>query len=218
MRSRWPLIFAGAVALALVGLLATMTTDKRGLAFTLGVQPQQVAAVLKTEQEVCQRPIDVSADAASVEFEAGTFGRPGPPLRTTVRTDGESWSAVLPGGYPDNSRQRVRVGGIEEGNRISVCLRNLGKHPAALYGSGAGAARTSAAFLDGQELPGALMLVFHRSPSRSMFSLLPTVFERAALFHPGWTETWLFWFLAALLVTAVPVALALSLASAAGRD
>jgi hypothetical protein len=170
---------------------------------------------LKPGEEACQRPIDVPTNAALVEFQVGTFRRPGPPLETTVRPEaGPAASATLAGGYADNSLQQAKVGGIEGGGQISLCVRNIGKSQAALYGSGPQSARTSALFLNGREHPDDLMLRFRRGEPRSTISLLPAIFDRASLFRAGWVESWLFWVLAALLVTAVPLALALSLARA----
>ena len=113
MRSRLPLVLIGVAMLAVVGLIATMAADERDLAFTLGVRPDQVAVVLQSGSEACQRPIDVSADATSVEFQVGTYRRPGEPIEVTVRdASGLVGSARLRGGYPDNSRLRTRVGEI----------------------------------------------------------------------------------------------------------
>jgi hypothetical protein len=208
-------VLIGIATLAVIGLIATMATDERGLAFTLGVRPTQVATVLKAGGEACQRPIDVSADADSVEFQVGTFHRPGPPIEVAVRNaSGSIGNARAPGGYHDNSRQRVRVGEIKNGERIAVCIRNLGRSRLALYGGPFQAARTSALFLDGRPQAADMTLIFHREPSQSMLTLLPNVFERAALFHPGWVGAWLFWLLAAAVACGVPVLLGLAMSSA----
>jgi hypothetical protein len=215
MRNRWLLALAGTAVLAVVGLIVTMATDERGLAFTLGVRATQVATVLKAGDEACQRPIDVPADADSVEFQVGTFHRPGQPIEITVRSaSGLLGNGRLPGGYPDNSRQSVKVDGIEKGERISLCVHNAGRSRLALYGGAPQAARTSAVFLEGREQPADLTLIFQREPPRSMLSLLPAVFERASLFHPGWVEDWLFWLIAAVVALGVPLTLALAMSSA----
>jgi hypothetical protein len=218
MRSRGPLVLIAVALFAVVALVVVMATDKRDLAFTLGVRPTQVATVLRSGNQACQRPIDVSSDADSVEFQIGTFRRPGEPIEVTVRNaSGPVGSARLPGGYPDNSRQRVRVGEIAEGDRIAVCLRNLGRSRSALYGGPFQSARTSALFLEGKPQPADLTLIFHRQ-SRSMISTLSDVFERAALFHAGWVGAWLFWLLTPVVAFGVPVLLALALARSERAD
>jgi hypothetical protein len=88
----------------------------------------------------------------------------------------------------------------------------------ALFGGPALAARTSAAHLNGRELPTDIALVFERDDSRSALSLLATAFERASLWHPGWAGEWIFWVLLVAVVAGVPVLLAAALrASAASR-
>jgi hypothetical protein len=208
------LVLIGVAVLAAIGLIAIMAADKRDLAFTLGVRPTQVATVLRPGNEACQRPIDVSSDADTVEFQVGTFRRPGEPLEVTVRNaSGLIGSARVPGGYPDNARQFARVSEITDGDRIAVCLRNLGRSRLALYGGPDQAARTSALFLDGKQQPADMTLIFH-GDSRSMLTLLGDVFDRASLFHPSWVGTWLFWLLAAAVALGVPVLLALAMSSA----
>jgi hypothetical protein len=218
MRSRGPLVLIALAVLAVIGLIAIMATDKRDLAFTLGVRPTQVATVLRPGSEACQRPIDVSSEADSVEFQVGTYRRPGEPLEVMVRNaSGRIGSARVPGGYADNSRLRVRVGEIKEGDRIAACIRNLGRSRLALYGGPDQAARTSALFLEGKPQPADITLIFHRE-SRSMLSQLSDIFERAALFHPGWVGSWLFWVLAAAVALGVPLLLSLAMSTAEAAE
>jgi len=40
-----------------------------------------------------------------------------------------------------------------------------------------------------------------------MLTALPDVFERAALWHPGWVGPWTFWLLLALVLGGVPLLL-----------
>ena len=51
----------------------------------------------------------------------------------------------------------------------------------------------------------------------TLLSDIPTVFERAALFRPGWVGVWTFWLLAAALLGAFPLA-ALALTRAIDAD
>ena len=215
MRNRRVIALAAIAVLAIAGLGLVMSRDKRVLAFTLGVRATNVAAVVKPGEEACQRPIDASASASSVELQIGTFHRPGPPLELSVHTaGGPAGKGALRGGYPDNSRPRVNVAGIKEGERFFVCVRNAGQRRVALYGGAPGAARNSAVFLEGKEQPADLTLIFHRDEPRSVLSLLPTVFDRATLFTAAWIGPWLLWLMAAAVVIAVPLLLALALASA----
>jgi hypothetical protein len=205
--------FATVVLLGFAGLLLTAAADEEGLAFTLGVNASQVAAVLKPGNEVCQRPIYASADAGDVRLQMGTFGRAGAPLevRTVPLEAGASKSGAVAGGYPDNSVVTAPVADVREGSAIALCVRNAGRREVALYGGAAQAARTSAAYLDGKEVPADLTLVFERSHPRSMLSALPDMFTRASLWHPGVVGAWLFWVLTAAVALGVPILLALAL-------
>jgi hypothetical protein len=210
------LTFAVVAAVGLLALLATATFDKRGLAFTLGVQPAEVAAVAKHGQTVCQGPIDVPADASAVAFKAGTFGKPGPPISIFARDPGGRvvGRGSVPGGYRDGEALHARLAGISEGRALTICFRNEGRGNLGLYGNGPAAARTSIATLDGADAGTDLTLVFERAHSRSMLAALPDIFERAALWHPGWVGAWTFWGLLALVAAGVPLLLWRALAAA----
>jgi hypothetical protein len=214
------LVLAGLVVAAVAVLAVAAVSDQRDLAFTLGVNPAQVAAPLNAGQEVCQGPVDVPERFRRVQMRVGTFGKPGPPLAVTVR----AFPAGLPlargtlrGGYPDSRAQTVTLQSVAAGGRVSVCVRNVGrKQQVALYGGAGAAARTSTASIDGRSLGTDLTLVFKRDEERSVLSLLPTMFERASLFHPGWAGPWLFWTMLAALLLLVPLLLWRALDRAAG--
>jgi hypothetical protein len=207
------LAFVATAALGIIALLAISIAEERDLAFTLGVQPAEVAAVAKPGQTVCQGPVYVPADASAVTFEAAASGTPGPPIMVTVRGAGGQvlGSGVVPAGYSGRSNLRVAVGGIAEGRTITLCFRNEGRESVALYGNGPAAARTSGATLEAKQLGTDITLVFERADSRSMLSALPDIFQRAALWHNGWVGAWTFWVLLVLVVAGVPLLLARAL-------
>jgi hypothetical protein len=210
------LAFTAVAAAGLVASLAASIVDKRELAFTLGVQPAAVAAVAKHGQTVCQGPIDVPAAASTVAFEVDTAGKPGPPIAIATRGPaGEiAGRGSVPGGYANGATLHAAVGGITEGATLTLCFRNDGRGSVGLYGNGPAAARTSAATLDGAGVGTDLTLVFERSDSHSLLAALPDVFQRAALWHPGWIGAWSFWVLLALLLAGVPLLLRRALAAA----
>lgn len=210
------IVLGVAFVLGVVGLLAAAALDERRLAFTLGVQATQVAAVLEPGDAACQGPIDVSADARSVKFPVGTFRAPGPELQVLTRTAGGiAGRASVLAGYGDGATVSASPGGFVFGQRIEVCVRNAGRRKVALYGGAPQAARTSTLKLDGRDAGTDLALVFERDDPRSMLASLGDAFERAALFHPSWVSAGLLWVLAVLLVIAMPAALLLALREAA---
>ena len=205
------------------GLVAIAALDDRRLAFTLGVRPVQVAAVLDSGKTACQGPIDVPADAGSVVIPVSTSGRPGPPLLVTVKdARGVVGEATVRPEYAGAATVRAAPDGIVAGRRVAVCVRNQGRTPVALHGGAPQASRTSALRLDGRDARTDLTLVFERSEERSMLSALGDGLDRASLFRPSWVSAGLLWALAALLVTALPAALVLALRAAldasSGRD
>jgi hypothetical protein len=202
-------VFAAVAAAGTIALLLTATVDKRELAFTLGVQPGEVAATAQPGQTVCQGPIDVPASASAVAFKVKTAERPGPPILVSTRTPAGQvvGQARVPGGYRDTATIRAPVGGISERRTLSVCLRNQGRTALGLFGNGPAAARTSIATLDGLNVGTDLTLVFERRKSRSLLAALPDIAGRAALWHPGWVGSWTFWLLLALVLGGVPLLL-----------
>lgn len=214
----------GAVALivtacaGLVALLAVAASDKRELAFTLGVVPTTVAAELAPGAQACQTPIAVPEEFARVRLQVGTYRRAGQPLEVTVRSAGSKrvlGRGRLPGGYADVTEQTASVGEVRAGQRISVCVRNAGTRRIALYGNSDVAVQPSRATVQGREPGTDLTLVFLSEQPRSMLSRLPEVFEHASLFRPGWVGPWLFWLLTAATLVGVPLLLARALADSA---
>jgi hypothetical protein len=199
-----------------VGLLATAVTDKRDLAFTLGVRPGQVAAVVPSQESACQSPIYVPTDADRVRLQVGTFGRPGPPLTISARSvqDGALVAAgKVHGGYGDVSTVDAPAG-LPEGALVGVCVQNRGARRVALYGGPYQAARTSRLRVAGRLTGTDLTLVFERNEPRSIASLLPEMVDRAVLFKAGWLSSALLWSIAALFMVGVPALLVVALSRA----
>lgn len=221
---RWAVAaFAAVVVAGLVALVAVGASDRRDLAFTLGVAPGLVAADLPPGAEGCQRPVAVAEPFDGVRVQVGTYERPGPPLEVEVAAlDGGATLATgrLEGGYPDVSQPTVALDRtVPDGRRVEVCVRNAGGRKLALYGGAELAKRESGVTVDGQPVATDLTLVFTREP-RSVLSQVPTMLDRAALFRPGWVGAWTFWLLGALLVVGAPALLAraLWLGGAVERD
>ena len=207
------IVCAGLVALALVA-----ARDRRELAFTIGVVPSIPAAELSPRATVCQTPITVPQEFSRVSLRAGNPGGLGQPLAISVHTADarrELGRGRLLGGYPDATEQGTTVGEVDEGQKISVCVRNIGTQKVTLYGNAAGAALPSAALVKGRPLETDITLVFLNRERHSMLSLLPEVFERASLFRPGWVGPWLFWVLSVAALLGVPLLLARALADSA---
>ena len=150
MRRTGAVALLATAALGLLALVAMAVSDKRELAFTIGVVPSIVAADLRSGAQVCQGPIAVPEEFTHVLVRAGSPGRPGPPLKVTVL--GDPVHEVLGqgrfrAGYADPTEQSVAVGRVAGEQRIAVCVRNRGRDRVGLYGNAGAAAPTSRAFV-----------------------------------------------------------------------
>jgi hypothetical protein len=221
MSRRALVAFAAVFAIGLAGLLLTAAVERKSDAFTLGVLPAAGIARLGPDHELCQRPIDVIESFERVTVQLGTFGRPGQPFALEVRDAGSDRPIVgarVDGGYADNSVQTVTLSrAVHEGPRVAVCVRNLGKRAIAPYGNSGLSNRTSAAYLDGRRIDGDVTLTFVRAKPARVLGLVPSIVERASLFHGGWATQASYWVLLVLLL-AGPASLAALAVRAAFRD
>ena len=210
-------VFAGVALVGVVALLLVGRDEKKSLAFTLGVVGDRVAVRIEPGQTGCQTPIDGTAPFDAVDLSFGTFGLPGPPLVVSVRDAASGRQLAtgrLAGGYPDNLGQTVELMREVPEGRLAVCVRNTGAGPVALYGNAGQAAYASTMRLEGRDVGLDAQMIFLREEPDSLLSLTPEIFRRAALFHPGWMGSWMFWALAAGVFLVVPLLLALTLRAA----
>jgi hypothetical protein len=214
MRRAGPVALLVTAAIGLLALALEAAGDKRELAFTLGVVPNQVAAAIPPGAQACQAPIAVPEEFQRVQLVAGRPDVPGPNLRLSVLTPGgrELGAADVEGGYFDRSPVTADVGPVSAGRRVSVCAENVGLRRVNLYGNVPVAAATSQTLVQGEPLPTDLSVVFLHDSRRSVLSQLPDVFDRASVFRPGWVGPWLFWLLSAVVLLGVPLLLARALA------
>lgn len=198
------------LVLGLAGVAIAGGHERRATAFTTQVPPSNVAAQLKHGRSVCQGPIPVVASTNGVRLwiQAGTGpGR----LQATVRSDhGAATHAGVPL-TPDRSVTPVPYGTalhatfgrlVLSRGSISLCVRSLSAGTVNLLGS---APNPHSGTLRGAGKPNdaALSLLFTAPRHRTVDELLPTIFRRAALFHPRWVGAWTFYALAAALLVSV---------------
>ena len=219
----WPLLVAIALA-GLVALALAAAVDRRDLAFSPGVPITRVATDPRRGETACQRRICVRERFEAIELVPRWLGAPGPPALTVA-------------GDPD---RRVDCGRGDCAGRVRRQPSAEGRHRRRCAAAGgstcasptAGRARVG---IEGGEAESAA----HQSPCswtgprerrarrwrcaswaepRSVASQLPVIFERAALFRPGWVGPWTFWALALVVGLGVPALLARALAAAVRDD
>jgi hypothetical protein len=213
--------FVAVFAVGLVALAITAELERRSEAFTLGVIPAAGITRLGSDEELCQRPIDVLDSFNRVTLQLGTFARAGQPFMLEVRDarSGRSIARTLvDGGYGDNAVQTVTLPrAVSEGPRVVVCVRNLGDLPIAPYGNSGLSNRTSAAYQDGRRIEGDMTITFLRAKPAGVLGLVPSIVERASRFHGDWGSPANYWVL--LLVFLVgPATLTALAVRAAVRD
>jgi hypothetical protein len=170
---------------------------------------------------VCQRPVTAEADFDIVRLTLAPTGR----VRVVV--------TVVPLGAgdpaPSASGRLVLVGSkgpaevrldrtVRQEQRFGLCVRNRGGGVLAVHGSDRAVDVAGAATGDGARPYHDLSLGFFRASPRSVLSEVPAMFERAALFRPGFVGAWTFWLLLVAVVAGVPALLAAALRHAAGPD
>jgi hypothetical protein len=191
-------------AVAAIGVLAVLVAallDDRERAFTVGLPPVRIAAVLQPGEQACRAGIDVPAEFSRVRLFTASFGRPGPALG--VKAGGARGTVAA--GYPDNSSVEANLDAqTAPGKRIDVCVTNDGDGRVALLGS---PPDTPPPYLADPNLEPKLGITFMRDEPKSMAALVPEAFERASLFRPDWVGAWTFWAILVLVAAGVPALL-----------
>jgi len=221
----------GGAAVVVVAAVIALAVDRRRLAFSNGVAPNQAVATLAPGQRACQRRVPVIERFELVAAATDTGGHPGPALDVSV-LDHVSRRVIGMGRVPAGYRTRIgapgpaataEVGRVRHGGEIDVCLQDVGPQPVQLVGTAVRRSSQSDLALGGRRqrpAGGNLQLTFLRERPVTLLSEMPVTFRRAALFLPPVVGAWTFWLLAALMAVAVPLLLAraLRLAWAARRD
>jgi hypothetical protein len=222
MRRSAILSFGAVVAVGLLGLVAVAGIQRRAEAFTLGVIPAVGVARLAPDHEICQKPIDVVEEFRRVRLQVSTFSGSGPPVVVKVHDALTGASLVrkrVPGGYPDNAVQTVTLPkDIPDGGRVGVCVRNVGDRAMAPYGNSGLSNQTSEAYLDGRRLEGDMAIVFLRDEPKSMIALVPSIVERASLFHGSWASRDAYWALLVALLFGTTSLSVLAVRAAVGDE
>jgi hypothetical protein len=225
MPSRRAVAIAVAAPLVLVLVVLAITGAGKGtdLVQTTAVNPVYPVAPLAPGATLCQGPLGLADAFERVSFNAGTFGKPGPPLVVSVVDEDSgaqlAWARQRPG-WVDNGTPRVLdVGKVDSGPRVAVCVHNEGRTHTFLFGDfyfGKGVRgplgvtptnSTSTASVDGAQLEGDVALSLYASDHHTGLSWIPAMFRHAAAFKPPFVGAWTFWLLALLLIVGAPVAL-----------
>jgi hypothetical protein len=211
-------LLVGTAALAIAG-----TADHRTTAFSVDVPPSAPVAKIRPGKTVCQAPVLISSPAVGISVWVPSGAGSATALLATVRSSTTNSplarSELVP--RAAGSGTAVSLAGrltheLQPSQRITVCLTSASRVAVSLLGNVANASSGALTFGGRQKL--ALAMAFTAPRSRSLIALLPTVFARAALFHPGWMGAWTFWALLAGLVIAAGLVLRALLAAGSLDD
>jgi hypothetical protein len=204
-------LIAGLALLAVVGLV-----HGSALVYSLGVQPQQVVANLRTGDRVCQAPIRLPPDQPfeRIGFRAAGAGDmdvsvEAVPSGTVLA---RSRVAVAPAGAALPPMSRARFAHVLVHRPVAVCFTNRGSAPAVLWGTVNVASGPTSATLNGTPLNLDVAVQFER-PERSIIALMPRMADRASLFQARLLSPTVYAILAALVLLGVPALLVLALRS-----
>src|SRR4051812_42477466 len=111
-------------------------TKKRDIPAEVPSPPPLTAVALVNlpgMSSMCMTDLAISAESRVMHFKVGTYGKPGPPLRVSVRAAGYSSGASVRGGFADNSELSVPIARPPGGRLATVCIRNAGQKRVAFY-------------------------------------------------------------------------------------
>ncbi|MEA2220482.1 MAG: hypothetical protein QOJ35_3108 [Solirubrobacteraceae bacterium] len=209
------MVVAGLAALlAWIGIGGTHSA--RRTVGSNGTGSEEFIAVVGPRQQLCQAHEDVPQHAGSVRMTIGTYGLPGPPLRTTVRRGHEE---LLPAGrLAAGWRQglvEVRLGApaAQRLADVTVCVADLSRQRLAVAGAPLGPSLR--ARVGGRLARGRVRIEYVDGTPRSAWSLAGTTVSRMTFGRGLWggLAPWLALALA-LLAAAAAVRALLGLAEA----
>jgi hypothetical protein len=226
---RATIAFAAVLVLGLVGLFGAMLKNDSKRVQTVGEAPVIPIAPLFKGGEACEHLIGTAEPIEFVRFQATSMSKPGPPMLVTVRA--QSGQVLGRGRVPrnwidDGHALEARVGHVTDPSPVSVCIRNLGRVRAYIWGDSFAASThdsdpnirptltPSFATANGYQVQDDLTLRFFTDRPRNLVTRLPRMFDHAAVFRPTFVGSWTYWVLLALILLAVPAALVAALRAA----
>jgi hypothetical protein len=206
---------------AAAALAAVAASDERELAYGRGVPAIDPVLDIPPALEACQGPVAAPEPFDALEVFVDPRGFPLVALDTSIR-DAETRQLLSHGVlFPDRlapSLQRIDLEvPVEGGHRLDICFINQEEQPALLRGQEQDPDPVGTLRLADQPIPADLYLAYLED-DRSALDRLPQMFERAALWRPGWVGAWTYWLLLAGVALVVPALLAWTLWRAARDD
>ena len=204
---RQAVAIAAALAVLAGALIAVLSMREPRLAVTnTRVLASAVALRVKPGAERCAVYPYIPKGASSVVMFAGTFGRPGPPLRLEVFWGRARVSSGIVRRAYRSGPLRVALRPLSrDAFKPWVCVRNLGRSRVRFAGN----ATPQSPYASQGSGSDVIRYDFYRPGSESWWAVAPTVAERFSRVKPTWVGAWTLWAVlgVALLVGAGAIAL-----------
>jgi len=208
------IVLAVGVATLIVAFAVGGSRPVLRLAGSNGVGPGEFVAVVGAGETVCQAASQLPAGTGSLRMVIGTYGTPGPELRTAVRTEGGR-RVLRPGrlraGWTQGTVD-VPLGGVTTADRsdVRLCVANRGATRIAVAGTRT--SRADAARVAGRPASGRVRLAYVEARRTSAWSLSDRIWSRMPFGRGLWdgAAPWLALVLVALAAGAALRGLLLS--------
>jgi hypothetical protein len=203
-------VAAATAVLVLVFAARALLADNERLAYTNNVPSKVVTAWIGPHERMCRGQVLLPDDARTVQLLVLTDGRPGPPSTMTLATPSKTVRSPIAGGFVDGSLLRVPFSGLEGGARATLCVTNMGASRLAFGGVVWTTSRGSVLTAAGRKVPGDLSIDVW-SARKPLIDVVPDAMRRAAVWAPAWAGAWTYYFIFALGLAMVGIAVRLLL-------
>lgn len=198
--ANWQKLAMAAVLIVgvLVALLA-FTPSKPRLSGTNGVSPEAFPATIGLDgSPLCTTGVSLPEGTDAVRLWVGTYRRLGVKMTMTVRdATGKQLGTSTPPAFNDGGYPIFKVPRGLNGP-ATLCFRTDGSNAAVAGNLNGNLSPEQTSTIGKKPVNGDISIEYMRAGSDSTWSMIPTVFSRAALFRPSFVGAWTFW-LAALL-------------------
>lgn len=200
-------MLAGGLGALLLAFAIGGTHTARRIAGSNGIPRSEFVAIVKPGEVLCQSHELVPAGVRYLGIEIGTYGAPGPPLRTTVRRGRRDLLAA--GSLAAGWRQgitRLPLGATTKRalTDVEICIANRGPARLAFAGVPIGD-RDGVSRVDGRASRGRVRIEYFNGQATSAWSLADTAASRMG-FGRGLWDGLAPWLALALVVLGVAAA------------
>lgn len=220
--SKWVVIPAALTCAVAVALFAPFLLRDRDLvASTPSPRPLFYVTFIEVPAggRLCASDVTIPREARQLRFQVRTFGRPGPPLRVSLRAPGYGAQADVAGGYADLATLAAPFSPPARDRLGSVCIQQRGRQEIALTGTTE--TRTLSrprGSVNGAPVAADAYLAFYEGREASALSLVGAMIDRAAAFRPTGVGPWLLWPLLVVTIVGIPAGVILAVRAAARMD